>query len=149
LGLVAALLGTTGCIGTDHPEPRPWKAARPATAALPEGRDEFLEALRRTQGASHRYTVRGSLPEGESVRASGAFDPKGRLFEAKSKTTGGKYPSDTHRIVVGNDDYLRDVGDKHWVHLSRVKKEGAGARGRRHVLRRVRGVHHLVDLAAA
>lgn len=125
LGLIGALLGTTGCIGADHPEPRSLESSATSAAALPEGRDEFLEALRRTQGASHRYTVRGSLPEGESVQASGAFASKGRLFEAKIKTTGGKYPSDTHRIVVGKDDYLRNAVDKYWVHLdrSRVKKD--------------------------
>jgi hypothetical protein len=118
LGLFGALLSTTtGCTGSDRLEQRPQESGATPSPTLAQAREDLLQALRRTQGASHRYTVRGSLPEGQSVQASGAFDPKGRLFEAKIKTSGGKDPSDTRRVVVDKHSYLRMESVSFWVHL--------------------------------
>lgn len=124
-GLVGILIAGGGCGGGDEPPQRQLQERPPAPSPTPDPvREEFLEALRRSQRTAYRYTVRGGLPEGAAVRASGAFDPRAQLFEATIKITGSS-PSSTHRIVIGKHNYLRDVGDRYWVHLdlSRVKKE--------------------------
>lgn len=125
LGLTGALLSITGCLDRDRPRARSGESSAAASPTVNQAREDLLQALRRTQDASYRYTVRGSLPEGQSVQGSGAFDPKARLFESKIKITGGELPSDTHRIVVGRHSYLRSPGDPFWVHLDlgRVKKD--------------------------
>ena len=88
-------------------------------------RDELLQSLQRSQAAAFRYTVSGDLPEGARVRGTGGFDPRKHLYEATVHVTGGKSPSNTHRIVIGKDNYLREQGDEVWVHLdlSRVKRD--------------------------
>ncbi|SBT47074.1 hypothetical protein GA0070621_2800 [Micromonospora narathiwatensis] len=104
-------------------------AARPSAAApspTPDTvRAELVEALRRSQGVAHRYAVRGNLPEGQSVKGSGAFDPKARRFQATISVTGGKYPAAGSRVVIGTDSYVRSAEQKDWVHvdLKRVKRD--------------------------
>jgi hypothetical protein len=124
LGLTGALLSTTGCIDGDRPRARSGERSAAPSPTVDRAREDLLQAVRRTQGASYLYTVRGGLPEGQRVQGSGAFDGKARLFESKIKVTGGELPSDTHRIVVGEHSYLRSPGDPFWVHLDlgRVRK---------------------------
>jgi hypothetical protein len=124
VGLASALLGATGCLDTDRPQSR--ESTPGPSPTVNQAREDLLQALRRTEGASVRFTVRGSMPEGQRVQATGASDPKGRRYEAKIKLTGGKHPSDTHQIVVDKHYYMRSPGDPSWVHLdlSRVKKDG-------------------------
>jgi hypothetical protein len=77
--LVAALLSTSGCIDRDRPA-RTESAQEIARAPSPTAdaaREEFRQALQRTQRASFRYTVRGELSDKGSVQGTGAFDPKG------------------------------------------------------------------------
>jgi hypothetical protein len=123
-----ALLSAAGC--TDAGGRAPTGPAARASAAAPSptadlARDEFLQALQRTQRASHRYAVRGSLPEGAKVQGTGTFDPRARLLDTAIRITGGKSPSAVQRIVIGKHSYLRDLADKTWVHLdlSRVKPD--------------------------
>jgi hypothetical protein len=129
--LAAALLTGGGCTsGTPElDELKRQPAAKvPTTAPSPTvdvDREAFVQALRRTQGASVKFNVRGSLPESQKVQGSGAFDPKAKLWQATIKVTGGKYPSAGQRIVIGKYTYVREPGDKVWVRLdlSRVKKD--------------------------
>ncbi|MBQ0892275.1 hypothetical protein KBX37_04030 [Micromonospora sp. U56] len=98
---------------------------RRAVSDADTARAELVEALRRSQGVAHRYAVRGDLPERESVKGSGVFDPKARRFQSTIAVTGGKYPSAGSRIVIGTDSYLRPSDEKDWVHvdLKRVKRD--------------------------
>ncbi|MBB5866985.1 hypothetical protein F4553_000364 [Allocatelliglobosispora scoriae] len=127
LGLVGVLLGTGGCVA-DEPEPArslPHPGV-PTTSPTPNpAQEEFLQALRRTNGAPYRYAVRGDLPDGASVQATGAFDPVARLFESTTKSNDGKKTETDQRIVVGANSYARALADKTWVHLdlSRVKPD--------------------------
>jgi hypothetical protein len=129
-GLAGALLVAAGCVDTDRPPSRSQRSEAAPSPTLDKAREDkaredLLQALRRTQGASHRYTVRGTLPERHTVQASGGFDPKARRFEAKVKIADGKDVSDTHRIVLDQHSYLREAGDDFWVHLDlgRVKED--------------------------
>lgn len=105
-------------------------SSAPASAAAPSptpdtARAELVEALQRSQSVAHRYAVRGSLPEGQKVKGSGAFDPKARRFQSTIAVTGGKYPAAGSRIVIGTDSYSRPSDEKQWVHidLKRVKRD--------------------------
>lgn len=110
-------------VGCGAESAAPASAAPSPTADL--ARTELVEALQRSQGAAHRYTVRGDLPDGQNVRGTGAFDPKARRFQATITVTGGKYPSAGSRIVIGTDSYVRPADEKDWVHvdLKRVKRD--------------------------
>lgn len=132
LALGGVLLLGSGCEErADRPVARP--AAAPsasATTPSPTARDakaELVAALQRSQRVPHRYAVQGDLPEGQRVKASGAFDPKARRFAATAEVTGGgKARESGRRIVIGTDSYLRPTGDRQWVHLDlkRVKPGG-------------------------
>ncbi|GAB2929457.1 hypothetical protein GCM10027280_16220 [Micromonospora polyrhachis] len=126
LSLSGAMLAASGCTGppespsaavTSHPA----RAALSPTAAVAQA--ELVEALQRSQRVAHRYTVQGDLPEGERVKGSGVFDPVARKISSTIEVAGGKSPSAHQRIVIGNDNYQREVGDKVWIHLDlkRVK----------------------------
>jgi hypothetical protein len=128
LSLCGGLLLSAGCLridanGSDAPTFTPSRAA-PSPMATP-ARDGLLAALQRTQAAPFRYTVQSNLPDNTKVSATGAFDLTGRLYEATTTITGGTLPGSYQRIVVGTNSYLRQAGDKKWVHLdlSRVKKD--------------------------
>ncbi|MFG1658562.1 hypothetical protein ACGFIY_18750 [Micromonospora chersina] len=127
IALTGGLLLAAACGGTEQPT-RADKLAQPTTAApspTPDVRAELVAALQRSQGVAHRYAVRGSLPEGQSVKGTGAFDPTKRRFQATIAVTGGKYPSAGSRIVIGTDSYVRPSDEKGWVHvdLKRVKRD--------------------------
>jgi hypothetical protein len=79
-------------------------------------RSTLVQALQRTQRASYRYSVRGGLPDGESIRGDGAFDPQGRRFDSSTKIA-GKYPSNVHKIIIGRDEYVWQPVQGIWVHL--------------------------------
>jgi hypothetical protein len=80
LGLVGVLLSTTACIGGGRPEPRSLDSGAAPSPTVDQARDDLLQALSRTQGASLRFTVKGGMPEGQRVQGSGAFDPKARRY---------------------------------------------------------------------
>ncbi|MBM0256624.1 hypothetical protein [Micromonospora sp. 4G55] len=128
LGLAGVLLVAAGCTGSTEPtraEPTV-RAGSTAPSPTPDtARAELVEALQRSQGVAHRYAVRGELPEGESVKGTGVFDPKARRFQSTIAVTGGKYPSAGSRIVIGTDSYVRPSDEKDWVHvdLKRVKRD--------------------------
>ncbi|TYB37141.1 hypothetical protein FXF50_16020 [Micromonospora sp. AP08] len=127
IALTGGLLLAAGCGETEQPT-RAEKLAQPATAApspTPDVRAELVAALQRSQGVAHRYAVRGGLPEGQSVKGTGAFDPRKRRFQATIAVTGGKYPSAGSRIVIGTDSYVRPSDEKDWVHvdLKRLKRD--------------------------
>ncbi|MFE9204726.1 hypothetical protein [Micromonospora sp. NPDC007230] len=126
-GLAGILLLAAGC--TASPEPTPAgvtaQASAAAPAPTPDSRAELVAALQRSQGVSHRYAVRGDLPEKQKITGTGAFDPKARRFQSTIAVTGGKYPSAGSRIVIGTDSYVRPSDDKNWVHvdLKRVRRD--------------------------
>ncbi|MFI2648559.1 hypothetical protein [Micromonospora fulviviridis] len=127
LGLTGGLLLSAGCTRTTG-HTRTEKTAQATTVVpspTPDVRGELVAAVQRSQGVAYRYAVRGSLPEGQSVKGTGAFDPKKRRFQATIVVTGGKYPSAGSRIVIGTDSYVRPSGEKDWVHvdLKRVKRD--------------------------
>jgi hypothetical protein len=76
-----------------------------------------MQALLRTQRATHRYAVHSGLPEpeGGEVDGAGTVDPTARAVELSTKVT-GKTPSAVDRIVIGDDLYVREAGRKMWVH---------------------------------
>ncbi|MFE9690129.1 hypothetical protein [Micromonospora sp. NPDC005806] len=126
--LAGILFLSTGCTGSAEPsQPRPTaRADTVAQTPTPDtARAELGEALRRSQGVTHRYAVRGNLPEGQNIKGTGAFDPKTRRFQATIAVTGGKYPAAGSRIVIGNDSYVRPADEKDWVHvdLKRLKRD--------------------------
>ncbi|MET7751012.1 hypothetical protein [Micromonospora sp. NPDC005367] len=127
LGLTGGLLLAAGCTRTTEPmrAEKPVQAATVVPSPAPDVRGELVVALQRSQGVAHRYAVRGSLPEGQSVKGTGAFDPKKRRFQATISVTGGKYPQAGSRIVIGTDSYVRPADEKDWVHvdLKRVKSD--------------------------
>lgn len=105
LGLTGGLLFAAGCTQATEPTrtESPAPAETVAPSPTPDVRDELVAALERSQGAAHWYAVRGSLPEGKSVEASGAFDPKQQRFQTTISVTGGEKPSAGSRVVVGTD----------------------------------------------
>lgn len=127
IALIGGLLLAAGCGETTEPtrSEQPARATTVVPSPTPDARGELVAALQRSQGVAHRYAVRGSLPEGQSVKGTGAFDPKKRRFQATISVTGGKYPSAGSRIVIGTDSYVRPSGKKDWVHvdLKRVKSD--------------------------
>ncbi|MCG5460802.1 hypothetical protein AB0K35_07765 [Micromonospora sp. NPDC053740] len=130
LGLTGSLFFAAGCTPTTEPTRTDKLVQATATATAvpsptPDVRVELVAALQRSQGAAHRYAVRGNLPEGQKVNGTGAFDPKKRRFQTTISVTGGKYPSAGSRIVIGNDSYSRPSDEKDWVHvdLKRVKPD--------------------------
>jgi hypothetical protein len=78
-----------------------------------------MQALQRTQRATHRYTVHSSLPEpeGGEVDGAGTVNPAARAVESRIKVT-GKSPSSVDRIVIGDDLYVRETGKSTWVHVN-------------------------------
>lgn len=125
LGLTGGLLFAAGCTQATEPTrtESPAPAETVAPSPTPDVRDELVAALERSQGAAHRYAVRGSLPEGKSVEASGAFDPKQQRFQATISVTGGEKPSAGSRVVVGTDSYQRPSDDEEWVHVDLTRVE--------------------------
>ncbi|MEU5526983.1 hypothetical protein ABZ744_08580 [Micromonospora chersina] len=127
IALTGGLLLAAACSETEQPTRagKPAQATSVAPSPTPDVRAELVAALQRSQGVAHRYAVRGSLPEGQNVKGTGAFDPKKRRFQATIAVTGGKYPSAGSRIVIGTDSYVRPSGEKDWVHvdLKRVKRD--------------------------
>src|SRR5262245_1108402 len=89
--LLVALLCTGGCTTgggstLDEAEPSATAAPSPSVRAA---QDELSEALQQTQGATFRYTVRGNLPDGERVNATGAYDARSTLLQDTITITGG------------------------------------------------------------
>ncbi|MGY0003400.1 hypothetical protein [Micromonospora sp. I033] len=127
LGLAGGLLLAAGCTRTTEPTraEKPVQAVTAVPSPTPDVRADLNAALQRSQGVAHRYAVRGSLPEGQKVTGTGAFDPRKRRFQATISVTGGKYPSAGSRIVIGTDSYVRPSDEKGWVHvdLKRVKRD--------------------------
>ncbi|WP_144118453.1 hypothetical protein [Catellatospora sichuanensis] len=117
ISLIGTLLAAGGCGGGEAPDPTAWPSTAVPSPTPDQAREDFLQALQRTHRAAYRYTVRGDLPEGADVQATGAHDPAARLFEVKVTVNGTASPSATHRIVTGEHNYLRDLDDKLWVHL--------------------------------
>jgi hypothetical protein len=128
LGLAGVLLLAGACTGSTLPTHGGPEVLASTTAPSPTpdtARAELVEALQRSQGVTHRYAVRGDLPEGQNVKGTGAFDPKTRRFQSTIAVTGGKYPSAGSRIVIGTDSYVRSADKKDWVHvdLKRVRRD--------------------------
>ncbi|MBL7257793.1 hypothetical protein [Paractinoplanes lichenicola] len=90
------------------------------TAAI----DTFKAALRKTHGATYKFSVSSDLPDKARVTGTGAFDRAGKKLQTSLKYTGGVNPHTTQSVVLGNDLYQKQPGDSRWVHLNmaRLKK---------------------------
>ncbi|WP_238016224.1 hypothetical protein KZZ52_28695 [Dactylosporangium sp. AC04546] len=124
------LAGTSACLGFDAggEQSTPFTASQapPSPTGTP-AKDDFVAALRRVHAASYRFAVDSPLPEGGTVKAAGAFDPVGKLFEATTTITGAGQSQDGthHRIVIAKDSYQREETGKRWIHLdlSRIAED--------------------------
>jgi hypothetical protein len=127
--LAGMLLAVSGCYGFDSGAPDTPPQADSATGSPspigPSAQSELAAALQKTIAGPFRFAVRSTLPDDESVSGSGAFDGARQVYESTLTYAGGTRPDTQLRIAIGKDHFVREAGDKRWVHLdmSRVHKD--------------------------
>ena len=124
LALAASGLLLAGCVPEVAVRAVPAGSAAPSAPAPAPAADEFKAALRKTHNATYKYKVSSELPDNQRVAGTGAFDRRTKKLQTSLKYTGGTFPHALQSVVIGNDLWTKEPGDRRWVHLNmaRLKK---------------------------
>jgi hypothetical protein len=119
-GLVAALVGVTGCLSTDDWDSHPESTPVTSSTALPD-RDDFVAALKKTAGLRLTFTVQSDLDNG-SLSGTGAADPTAQTMTS-IVTVDDQYPSKIEKVQIGNQIWERDLKQNAstWLHIDQAK----------------------------
>jgi hypothetical protein len=121
---LVALLLLGGCSSPleYEPEPEPTRSRPRPSPTASAVRAELVTTLQRMNAATYRFSMNTNTAEGGTVTATGTVDPAGKRYETTTAVSGARAATYT-LVIVGNDSYVKQAGDRFWVHLDMARVE--------------------------